>query len=258
MIRAKEYVKAESLKEAYELNQKRSSIVAGGMMWLKMWNLYKMTIVDLSDLGLDGIEETEEEFRIGCMCSLRTMEQHEGLNGCFNGVFKECSRYIVGTQFRNTATVGGSVFGRFGFSDILTCLLALDTWVELYQGGTIPLSEFVTGKRDRDILVHVIVRKDGRHAAYASQRKSKTDFPLIACGVSKSEDTYYISVGARPHSARLCTVPRTAGLTPEAVAEKAVGEMVFQSNLRAGKDYRKHLAGVYVRRLVERLEKEEF
>ena len=83
MVRFKNYVKAGSLSEAYELNQKKSSIVGGGMMWLKLQNRVKMTLIDLSGLGLDTIEETDEEFRIGCMCTLRMLETHEGLNTYF-------------------------------------------------------------------------------------------------------------------------------------------------------------------------------
>ena len=36
MLRIKEYVKAASLEEAYELNQKRSNRVLGGMLWMRM------------------------------------------------------------------------------------------------------------------------------------------------------------------------------------------------------------------------------
>ena len=35
--------------------------------------------------------------------------------------------------------MGGSVWGRFGFSDVLTLLLSIDTSVELYKGGIVPL-----------------------------------------------------------------------------------------------------------------------
>lgn len=257
MFRAKEYVKAESLKEAYELNQKRSSVVVGGMMWLKMENQYKVTVIDLSDLGLDGIEENEEEFRIGCMCSLRKLELHEGLNRCFDGVFKECTRGIVGTQFRNGATVGGSVFGRYGFSDILTCLMMLDTYVELYAGGLVPLKEFAVMKYDRDILVRVIIKKDGRRAAYTSQRRSKTDFPLIACGVAKKGEAYYVSVGARPHRAKLAVVAEDGTKSREMLAKAAADQMDFHDNMRGSGEYRRHLAEVYVRRLMEQLDGEE-
>ena len=36
MLTINQYVKASSLEEAYELNQKRSNVVLGGMLWLKM------------------------------------------------------------------------------------------------------------------------------------------------------------------------------------------------------------------------------
>ena len=80
MIRFKNYVKAGSLEEAYTLNQKKSSAIGGGMMWLKMQKRMRMTLVDLVGLGLDEIEETEEDFSIGAMCSLRQLEIHEGIN----------------------------------------------------------------------------------------------------------------------------------------------------------------------------------
>ena len=89
MFRAKEYRRAESLEEAYTLNQKRSNVLVGGMMWLKMGNGQKGTVIDLSGLGLDGIEEDGEQFSIGCMCSLRKLETHEGLNTYFGGIFRE-------------------------------------------------------------------------------------------------------------------------------------------------------------------------
>ena len=56
MFRAEDYVKVDSLSEAYELCQKRSSLVVGGMVGLKMTSVPKRTIVDLSGLGLDKIE----------------------------------------------------------------------------------------------------------------------------------------------------------------------------------------------------------
>ena len=57
MFRADDYVKVSDLAEAYELCQKRSSLVVGGMVWMKMTHITKRTIVDLSGLGLDEIEE---------------------------------------------------------------------------------------------------------------------------------------------------------------------------------------------------------
>ena len=138
MLKIREYVKAKDLEEAYQLNQKRSACVLGGMVWLKMGSRNVGTAIDLSGLGLDTIEENEEEFRIGAMVSLRDLEIHKGLAEYTRGAMKESLRHIVGVQFRNCATAGGSIFGRFGFSDVLTMFLAMDSYVELYREAFFP------------------------------------------------------------------------------------------------------------------------
>ena len=183
MIKIKDYIRAGSLEEAYELNQKRSACILGGMLWTKMGQRQVQTAIDLSGLGLDQIEESEEEFSIGCMVTLRQMEEHEGLNAYTDGAARESVRSIVGVQFRNLATVGGSIFGRFGFSDVLTLFLALDTEVELVHAGRMTLAEFACSKRDRDVLVRLIVKKHEGVTVYQSHRNSRTDFPVLTCAV---------------------------------------------------------------------------
>ena len=88
----REYKKAESLEEAWQLNQKKSNRVLGGMVWLKMGKMQIGTAIDLSGLGLDTIEETEDEFRIGCMVTLRDLELDSGLNGYTDGAVRESRR----------------------------------------------------------------------------------------------------------------------------------------------------------------------
>lgn len=83
MLRIKEYVKAASLEEAYELNQKRSNRVLGGMLWMRMSDVQVQKAIDLSGLGLDTIEETDTEFIIGAMVTLRELELHSALNDYF-------------------------------------------------------------------------------------------------------------------------------------------------------------------------------
>ena len=179
MLTIQNYVKAKTLDEAYELNQARNSRVMGGMMWMRLGNARVKTVIDLSELELDKIEETDHVFKIGAMCTLRQLETHQGLNEYSKGNIAKAFEPIVGVQFRNQATVGGSIFGRYGFSDVLTVLLAMDTFVELYNGGTVRLSEFVNRKMDKDLLISVIVRKSKRKIHYESIRQTKTDFPVI-------------------------------------------------------------------------------
>ena len=182
MITIREYKKVQSLEEAYELNQKKSNRIIGGMIWLKMETLNVGTAIDLSGLGLDAVEETETEFRIGAMTTLRTLETHEGLAAYTNGAMRESVRHIVGVQLRNLATLGGSLYSRFGFSDVLTMFLALDASVELYKGGIVPLCEYAERKKDRDVLVRVIVpKKAGARFDYRSVRPTRTDLPTLTC-----------------------------------------------------------------------------
>lgn len=67
MMTIREYKRAESLEEAWQLNQKKNNRVLGGMIWLKMEKLNVGTAIDLSGLGLDTVEETDEGFSIGAM-----------------------------------------------------------------------------------------------------------------------------------------------------------------------------------------------
>lgn len=257
MLTINNYVKAKSLEEAYELNQARNARVMGGMMWMRLGNAKVQTLIDLSDLGLDQIEETDRTFRIGAMCTLRQLELHEGLKEAYGDSIAEAVRHIVGVQFRNQATVGGSIYGRFGFSDVLTCLLALDTFVELYDGGTIRLSEFVNRKRDKDILVSVIIRKSDRKLHYDSIRQTKTDFPVLACAVVTGpvhgKETWYFSVGARPMKAAVLEkeweIPKEiADEQLEIYAKEAAAQFTYGTNMRGSAKYRQHLAEVLIMR----------
>lgn len=271
MFTCKEYRKVETLEEAWQLNQKKGNLLIGGMLWTKMGSRNVQAVIDLSGLGLDKIEESDTEFRIGCMVTLRQIETDQGLNDYTDGAVRESVCHIVGVQFRNLATVGGSIFGRFGFSDVLTMFLALDSYVELYKGGIVPMAEFVSMKRDRDILVRVIVKKNGGAFAYQSVRNVKTDFPTLACAAASINGKLRISVGARPARAMLLEVPgllelgagtagepcksgsgRRKGSAKEVYAAEvgayAAENIPVGSNLRGSEAYRREMVKVLVKR----------
>ena len=265
MLKIKNYIKAESLEQAYELNQKRTACVLGGMVWLKMGNRNIMTAIDLSGLGLDTITETEEAFVIGCMTQLHALETHKELNAYTNSAIRESVRHIVGVQFRNCATVGGSIFGRFGFSDVLTMFLALGTWVELYNGGTIPLAQFASIEKDNDILVNIIVKKQPLNSVYLSQRNNSTDFPVLTCAAALIDGKARTVIGARPGKAMIVEdeeeilkdfVQMNAQQKKDAAASfaaYAAEHVPTDKNMRASKEYRSLLVKVLTRRAWEEI-----
>lgn len=253
MITFREYLRAGSLEEAWKANQKRANRVVGGMGWMKMSKRTLGTIIDLSGLGLNTIEETEEEFVLGAMATLHDLEVNDSLNAYFDGAFKEATRHIVGVQFRNCATIGGSVWLKAGFSDPFALLLVLDAEVELYQGNEsyvrIPIREFANRKADYSILTRIYIKKDGRKVAYQSFRNTETDFPVLAVALAKTEAGYVASVGARPYRAEAIE-----GSTVEELKEKAQA-LSYDKNIRASAEYRQMLSGVLLTRAAEELER---
>lgn len=254
MLTIKRYVRAQSLDEAYTLCQKRANVVLGGMLWLKAQHRTVDTAIDLSDLGLDTIEETPEAFRIGAMVTLRQLEQHPGLAALTRGAMAESVCHIVGVQFRNLATLGGSLYGRFGFSDLLTLFLVLDATVELHHGGAVPLAAYAARPYERDILTHIVVPKQSGAVAYRSQRNISTDFPVLTCAVAVRENGVRCAIGARPMKAQLYAgnpALLAGDVTPESAAafgQSIAAEATFGSNQRAGADYRRAVCPVLVRR----------
>lgn len=267
-----QYVRAQSLDEAYELYQKKPNFVLGGMLWLKMKNKTLGTAIDLCDLGLDQIDEDENEFRIGAYATLRQIETHEALNAYTHGTIAESVRHIVGVQFRNVATVGGSIWGRFGFSDVMTIFRALGAKVQLHKAGIMDLDEFAALPRTtRDVLVSVIVPKNAKGVVYLSQRNQSTDFPVLTCAVANRSGRYVAVIGASPYMAEPvwdedgildcladAKTDGNAALTDNSetnakidkFAEYVAEHIRFGSNIRAGAEYREIICRVLTRRAV--------
>ena len=265
-----QYVRAQSLDEAYELYQKKPNFVLGGMLWLKMKNKPLGTAIDLCDLGLDQIDEDENEFRIGAYATLRQIETHEALNAYTHGAIAESVRHIVGVQFRNVATVGGSIWGRFGFSDVMTIFRALGAKVQLHKAGIMDLDEFAALPRTtRDVLVSVIVPKNAKGVVYLSQRNQSTDFPVLTCAVANRSGRYVAVIGASPYMAEPvwdedgildcladAKTDGNAALTDNSetnakidkFAEYVAEHIRFGSNIRAGAEYREIICRVLTRR----------
>ncbi|QDR82177.1 FAD binding domain-containing protein [Sporomusa termitida] len=248
----------DTQQEAYRLlTAKKSNVILGGCAWLRLGSQTIHTGVDLSKLGLNFIKEYDTYFEIGAMTSLRDIETSVALNRWFSGILAKSVQSIIGVQFRNVATVGASVFARYGFSDFLTALLALDTEIELYQGGRLTLAAFVDMPRNKDLLVKVIIHKTSRTAAYLALRNSQSDFPVLTVAVSRLDGAWKIAVGARPTRAKLAAQAAVllagAGrdVPPDCLrqaAELAAEELPFGANMRASAAYRRLLCQTLVQR----------
>jgi CO/xanthine dehydrogenase FAD-binding subunit len=256
-VKIKNYYKTSNLKDAYKMLQEdKQNIIIGGGAWLKLTNKNVETAIDITPANLNEIIETNDSIEIGAMTSLHQIEINKGLQSHCNGILCEAISHIMGMGIRNIATIGGSIMGKYSFSDILTPLLVMDTSLVFHNYGEISLEEFMSIKRfDKDILVKVKIKKDNCRGYFHKVQKTALDFAVINIAVSKKENIR-IFVGSRPS---IATEPLKAveyinnqkEVNDEVIATTAslaANELKLGSNSRAGSEYRKSLVEVYIKR----------
>lgn len=261
MFEIEEYIVPTTLEDAYQILENDSSaVVLGGCGYLKLANRKIGTAIDLSALNLDFINENDDTVEIGAMTSLRDLETHLITQSRYSGILASSIESIVGIQLRNNVTIGGSVAGRYAFSDPICALLALDAELELFSQGRVTLSNYLEDKQKKDILVKVVIPYLDLRAAYQSVRRNSTDYPMLNCAVSEREKKYRVVVGSRPARAALAkdaseflsTNVLNANNIDKA-AEIAATELNFGDNPRASKEYRKAVCPVLIRRALNEI-----
>lgn len=253
-----EYRKPKSPEEAYELlkSKKNSALVGGGTyMHLSPRNIGMA--IDLIDAGLDYVKETEDEIEIGAMTSFREIETNEILGNYFDNILSKSVENIVGVQFRNMATVGATVSSKYGFSDFITGLRVLDTKVVLSGAGVVSLDEFISNKKDRDLVEKIVIKKESVKASFQMMRNSIADYAILNAAASIGRDDIRIAVGGRPGVAecpqKAIDYLKLNGLSAETAskaAEIASDELTFGSNTIGSADYRRHLCYALVKEAI--------
>ena len=256
-MKVNEYYRASSLEDAYQKLQEnpKNAILAGGL-WIKKIGQDYNALIDMSTLGLNQISENEEEVIVGAFVTQRDFENSEIIRNLFNDAIAFSTREVMGVNFRNLATIGGSIMGRYPFSDVICGLLPYDVTLEFYPAQEMSLEEYLNfrGKLNA-ILVAVHIKKGEGKGFYKKVKTTALDFPIINIAVAKVNKEYRIAIGARPMVAALAHKAMdylNAGHKDfERAAELTVEELQFLDNKDSSKEYRVDLAKVYVRRGLE-------
>lgn len=259
MLTIAEYLKPQSIAEAYHLlKNKENSVIIGGGFFTRMSSRKIGAAIDLSDARLNEIRETEQAIEIGAMVNFSQLEKDTALIEYFDGIIPATVANLPGQQMRNMVSVGGTIYGKYGFSELLTVLMVLDCQVVLYQGGVMELTEFLNLKgKPQDILEKIIIKKENLKASYKMFRYSSGSLPILTVAVSEKNNQYKIAVGARPAMAALAIKTmeylnsnEQTDDSPLKAAEIAAGELVFGVDRRASGEYRQELCKVLVKRAI--------
>ena len=251
------YEKPSSIKEAYGmLISTPKSVVIGGGAYVRLGKRHVDLAIDMCNAGLNYIYEKKKTIEIGATTTFRQLEKSDILKGYYGGSIHKTVKDIMGVQMRNIVTVGGTIQGRYGFSDLITTLLALDCSVVLHKRGEIYLENFLKEKiYQKDILEKIIIKKDERISSFMSMKNTSNAFSVVNVAVCTKNGRCNIAVGARPGVAALATramiyMESSKGNEYDITktGEIASNELLFAGDLRASKEYRKELCSVLVKR----------
>ena len=256
ILKINNYIKVESLKEAFALLQSdKKNLIVGGGAWIKQTNKEVETMIDLEKLNLSTIVEDEKTIKIGASVTLRQIEVNETIQHHANGILVEAISKIMGLSIRNLATIGGSIMGKYSFSDILTPLIVMNVDLEFYDSGIVSLAQFMSQKPLDDILLSIIIHKEPLKGYFYTMKKTALDFAVVNVSVTKGE-IIKIAIGARPSISILTEkamayINNQSDISQEVINETAriaIEETKFGTNGRASKEYRESIAEVYIRR----------
>lgn len=246
-----EYHRPNEVEEAIRLlsRDKPKTLPLAGGTRLGQFSGEDIAVVDLQNLPLDQIEVVGNKLVIGSMVRLsRIIEENIG---------ERAIQELIGREFpkniRNMATLGGTILGESGRSELLAGLLALDVKLVWLPGQKeIRLGDYLA-LRDHweagSLLSEIHVPGNVQFRS-ESVRRTPVDQPLLSVSV------------CRWPSGRTRIVVGGFGKAPQVVldgttsagAEIAVRSVLYQANDEWGSgEYRSEVGGVLLRRILNTL-----
>jgi putative selenate reductase FAD-binding subunit len=244
-----EYLRPTTLAQALEYLREGIPLAGGTNLTPRRNNLTR--VVDLRELGLDGIDRDGSQVRIGSATTLQDLVESPLLPD----TLKKTSWLEGGWNLRNMATLGGLIMSSDGRSPLLTVLLALDTSIRIQPGDKESSLDDVLDQHDNVGLITEIRFRTPDHLMYEQVARTPVDFPLVCAAVAIDEDGDLPRVALGGHGSRPIRIEFSAAdRDPSNVIDEAAN--VAQTQFRdagdhwASAEYRSSIARVLVKRLL--------
>ncbi len=256
-----------------------AKLMAGGtalVIMMKQRLVLPETLISLHRLrGLAEVQEVDGTLRLGALLTHRAAETSPLLRARLP-VLAETYRQVATVRIRNVATVGGALAHADPNQDPPVTLLALDAQVQLASvsgSRDVPLTDFFTDYyetvlRPDELLTAIRIPLPQPHTGSAHVKflpRTADDYATVgvaatirldpATGTCQDCRIALGSVGSTPLRALPAEgVVRGQRLTPELLREAgAVAQQQTDpiSDTRGSADYKRAMAGVFVRRALE-------
>jgi CO/xanthine dehydrogenase FAD-binding subunit len=273
-----EYYDPTTLDEALQLLAEFGETarpLAGGQSLVPMMNMRlarPAQVVDLNRLAeLSYIKIEAGELRIGAMTRQRTLEKSRLVAQGWP-ILHEVTRYIGHVQIRNRGTVGGSLAHAFPSAELPLAMVALDASFLIrsaQQERTVAAKDFfvdvmTTVLNPGELLIEIRVPALRPKTSGAFQEISRRygDFALMGVAALLTfndnraiDRARLVFTGATPYLSETAS-EQLAGRMPNSdlfrnIAESAAAELETDSDIHASAEYRKEVAAVLARRVLE-------
>jgi carbon-monoxide dehydrogenase medium subunit len=254
-----EFVAPTQLEDALgALAEPGAKALAGGMSLVPLLNLGHVRptrVVSLSRLTeLRSVDEVGDALRIGALVSHANLAAHE-LVRAMCPVLANAAGLLADVQVRNRGTLGGSLAHAEPGAEYLTLLAALDGKVHLRTASgerTVPVRKLAVGANRTvlepgELIVSVFVPKiPPGNAAYIRYSRVQGNFSTVNAAALLN-GTNVVAIGGAT------LVPVVVALKDPADASQAAAEACRDaySDPVASAEYRRAMAGVFARRVVE-------
>lgn len=278
-----EYRTPKSLKEVHADLRKfgtDAKLIAGGtalVIMMRQRLVRPSCLISLRDVrGLNGIAEKDGGLKIGGLATHREVETSSLVRRRVP-LLAETYRHVATIRVRNMATVGGGLAHADPNQDPAPTLIALGATVKVSSADgsrVIPIEEFFTDYyetvlKPEEIITEIYVPKLPAISGAAFLKflpRTADDYATVSAAavvtLDRSKKTFADvrialgSVGTTPIRAREAeAVLRGQPVKPDALreaAEKAKAAVDPISDFRGSSAYKKEMAGVFVRRALEK------
>ena len=252
-------------------------VIAGGHSLIPMMKLRMADVdhlIDLQDIdALKGISIGTDEVTIGAMVTQHELIENDALAQAVP-IIREAALVIADPQVRYVGTIGGNVANGDPGNDMPGLMQCLDARFELVgPDGTreVPAREFYeaayfTAREDEEILTKVIipVPAAGTGQAYEKQKRKIGDYATAAAGVMIQTEGG-VCTAASIAMTNLADTPVWCEAASDALVGSslsdvdcktavmlALGDIEPVADNRGPVEFKKHVAGVILRRAIDR------